>query len=133
MRTVERRRCSAISPNPGMAMLVGSMYALANDDGCFPEGATANKFERERCSNGFSAKLPVNVFEPGDCMAGQGHKNVTDNHAGLVRWAFGLDFEDDGGGFVVALQRFSQRIRQTHRLQANAKIAVRNAAFLQER
>src|SRR5215472_14541807 len=130
MRTVERRSCSAISPNPGMArlalsaMLVRSVRAFANNNAGFLERAAANEFQRKRFADGIRAKLPVDVFEPRDGVAGERDKNVADDNSGLVRWPFRFDFEDDGGGFVVALQRFSERIRQTHRLQADAQVAA---------
>src|SRR5690242_7567142 len=117
MGTVERRSCSAISPNPGMAMLFGSVGALADDDAGFLECAATNKLERQRFANGFGAQLPVNVFEPGNRLTSESHKNVADNDASLVRRTFGLNFKDDGRGLVVALQCFSQRIRQTDGLQ----------------
>lgn len=51
-KTVERRSCSAISPNPGMApcfaMLCGSVRTLADDDAGFLERAAADKFHRKR-------------------------------------------------------------------------------------
>ena len=45
----------------------------------------------------------------------------------------GLHFQDDGGGFYFAVQRLAKGVGQAHWLQANAKIAARNAAFLQKR
>src|SRR5690242_2266109 len=66
-------------------------------------------------------------------MARERDKNVANDDAGFVRGPFEFNFEDDGGGFVVALQRFSKSIRQTYRLQTDAKIATRDAAFLQKR
>src|SRR5207245_7662679 len=99
MRTVERRSCSAISPNPGMAMSAGPMGALADDDVDFLERPAANEFERKRFANRFGAKLPVNVFKTSDGMAGERHKNVADDDTGLLRGTFGFDFEDNGGGF----------------------------------
>src|SRR5579859_3894460 len=116
MRTVERRSCSAISPNPGMAMSVSSVCALANDDVCFLEGSAANEFERKRFTNGLSTKLAMNVLEPRDGMVCESDKNVADDDAGFVRRTFGLDFQNNGGRFVVAFDCFSKRIRQTHGL-----------------
>src|SRR5262245_50527923 len=133
MRTVERRSCSATSPSPGIPMLVRSVRALANNDAGFLERAAANKFEWQGFADGFGAKLAVNVLEPSDRMAGERDKNVANDNAGLVRRTLGFNFEDDGRGVVVALQRFPKRIRQTHRLQADAKVAARNATFLQKR
>ena len=50
-----------------------------------------------------------------------------------MRGAVGLDFEDDGRGFFIALQGLTKRIGQSHWLQSHAEVATRNAAFLQER
>src|SRR5689334_22086358 len=133
MSTVERRSCSAISPNPGMAMLVRSVCALANDDVGFLESSAANEFERKRFADGFGAKLAVNVFEPRNRVAGESYKNVADDDASFVSRALGFDFEEDGCSLVITFQGFSQRIRQTHRLQADAKVAAGDAAFFQKR
>src|SRR5215472_14846264 len=139
MRTVERRSCSAISPNPGMAplallaMLVRSVRAFANNNAGFLKRAAANEFQGQRFADGFRAKLPVNIFEPRDRVARERHKNVAYDNPSFMRWPFRFDFENDGRGLVVALQRFSQRIGQTHRLQTDAKVTARNPAFLQKR
>src|SRR5262249_52242094 len=112
MRTVERRSCSAISPNPGMAplalsaMLIRSVRAFANYNAGFLERAAANEFQRKGLADGFCAKLPVNILEPRDGVARERDKNVADDNPSFMRWPFRFDFEDDGGGFVVALQRF---------------------------
>src|SRR5690348_381429 len=132
MRTVDRRNCSAISPNPGIAMSFRSAPALANHDTGFLKRAAAHKLEGERFADGFRAKLPMNVFEPCDRVTCDSNKNVANDNAGLVRRTVRLNFEDDGSGLVVAFQRSPQCIRQAHRLQTDAKIAVRNSAFLQE-
>src|SRR5205823_8938760 len=108
MRTVERRSCSAISPKPGMAMLFGSMRALANDDRGFLEGPAAHEFNGERFADGFRAELPVNIFEARDRMTGESHKNIADDDAGFVCGAFRLDLEHDGRGLVVAFECFSR-------------------------
>src|SRR5205823_3805914 len=81
MRTVERRSCSAISPKPGMAMLLSSMRAFANDNVGFLKSPAANEFERQGFPNGFGAKLPVNVFKTSDGIAGESHKNVANDDA----------------------------------------------------
>src|SRR5579864_1807875 len=132
MRTVDRRNCSAISPNPGIAMSFRSVSVLANHDTGFLKRAAAHKLEGERFADGFRAELPVNVFEPRDRVACESDEDVTNNDAGLVCRTVRLNFEDDGSGFVVAFQRSPQCIRQAHRLQTDAKIAARNAALLQK-
>src|SRR5579859_4146229 len=116
MRTVERRSCSAISPNPGMVMLFRPMSSFGNDDVGLLKSAAANEFERKRFTNGLSTKLAMNVLEPRDGMVCESDKNVADDDAGFVRRTFGLDFQNNGGRFVVAFDCFSKRIRQTHGL-----------------
>src|SRR5947207_8655483 len=133
MRTVERRSCSAISPNPGMAMLLSSMRAFANDNVGFLKSPAANEFEWQGFPNGFGAKLPVNVFKTSDGIAGESHKNVANDDASLVCGTLRFDLEDDRRSFVIPLKRSPKRIRQTHRLQTDTKIAARDAAFLQKR
>src|SRR6516225_34678 len=130
MRTVERRSCSAISPNPGMAMSFSSLRALANHNVGFLKCSSPKELDGQRFADGFCAELPVNIFEPGDDVAGERHKNVADEDAGFVRRTFGFDFEDDGRGLVVAFQGSAQRIGQAHWLQADPKIAAGDAAFL---
>jgi len=68
-----------------MAMLVRTVRAFAHDNVGFLERAATNEFERKRLADGFGAELPVNVFKPSDGMARESHKNIADNHAGLVR------------------------------------------------
>src|SRR5207244_4500917 len=132
MRTVERRSCSAISPNPGMAMSCSSLCALANDNAGFLKCSSAKELEGQRFADRFCAELPMNIFEPGDCLAGERHKNVADQDAGFVRGTFGFDFEDDGRSLVVAFQGSAQRIGQAHGLQADPKIAAGDASLLQK-
>ena len=47
--------------------------------------------------------------------------------------AVGFYFQDDGGGSYFALQGLAKGVGQPHRLQADAEIAARDAAFLQQR
>src|SRR5215472_2748482 len=133
MRTVERRSCSAISPNPGTAMLVGSMRAFADDDAGFLERATANEFDRKRFADGFGGKLRVNILQPRDSVSGESDKNIADDDARLVRRTLGFHVENDGGSLLAALQGLTKRFRQAHGLKADAEVAARDAAFLQQR
>src|SRR5712691_12772528 len=132
-RTVERRSCSAISPNPVTGMSFASARAFADNDVHLLRCAAADELERERFADGFAVKLRVDVFEARNRMAGECDENVSDDDAGFVRGTFGLDFENHGGGFFAALQGLAERVRQTHGLQADAEIALRNVAFFQQR
>src|SRR5713226_7937381 len=131
-RTVERRSCSAISPKPWMAMLFASARAFGDDDAYFLHCAATNEFQRKRLADGFAVELRVDVFEARDRMTGDGDENVSDDDAGFVRGAFRLDFENNGSGFFAALQRLAERVGQTHRLQTNAEVALRDMAFFQQ-
>src|SRR5690242_2871150 len=139
MRTVARRSCSAISPNPGIALLGtlamsgGSMRTLADNNAGFLERAAADKFHRKRFADGFRAELLVNVFEPRDRFFSERDKNVANDDARFLCRTFRFNLEHDGRGFVAPLQRFAQRIGQTHRLQADAEVAAWDAPFFQER
>src|SRR6266852_2025442 len=131
--TVERRSFSAISPNPVTGMLLASARAFADHDVHFLRCAAPDELERKRLADGFAVKLRVDVFEARNRMAGECDENVSNDDAGFVRRTFGLDFENHGGGFFAALQGLAERVGQPHGLQANAKIALRNVAFFQQR
>src|SRR3984893_16184637 len=66
-------------------------------------------------------------------MASERDENVSDDDAGFVRGAFGLDFQDDCGGSFAALQRLAESFGQTDRLQADAEIPLRNVTLFQQR
>src|SRR5216684_4912100 len=131
-RTVERRSFSAISPKPWIAMLFGSARAFADDDVDFLRCAAADELEREGFADGFAVQLRVNVFEARDRMARQCDENVSDDDAGFVRGAFRLDFENHGGGFFAALQGLAESVGQTHGLQAETEVALRDVTLAQQ-
>src|SRR5713101_10051635 len=110
MRTVERRSCSAISPNPGTAMLVGSMCAFANDNAGFLQCTAADKFDRKRLADRFGGKLRVNVLEPCDGATREGDKNIADDDAGFVRGTFRRHLEDYGGSLLAAFKGLTKRL-----------------------
>src|SRR5579864_3717851 len=103
MRTVERRNCSAISPNPGMAMLFASMRALTDNDLGFLRHAATNQFDHNRLADCSRGKLCVHVLHSRDRMRAEGNHQVADHDAGLVRGALRFHLDDDGGGFLIAL------------------------------
>src|SRR5260370_1028086 len=130
--TVERRSCSAISPNPVTGTLLASARAFADHDVHLLRCAAADELERKRLADGFAVQLRVDVFEARDRMARQCDENVSNDDAGLVRRTFGLDFENHGGGFFAALQGLAECVGQTHGLQAYAEIALRDVALFQQ-
>src|SRR3981189_3243808 len=130
--TVERRSFSAISPKSRMDILFASARAFADDDVDFLRRASANEFEREWLADRFTEELRVNIFETRDRMAGEGDEDVSDDDSRFVRGAFRLDFQDNSGGFFCALQGLSESVRQTHGLQADAEIALRDVTFFQQ-
>src|SRR6266478_3096335 len=123
--TVERRSFSAISPKSRMDILFASARAFANDDVDFLRRASANEFERKRLADRFTMELRVNIFEACDGMAGERDENVSNDDSRFVRGAFGLDFQDNSGGFFCALERLAESVRQTNRLQADTEITLR--------
>src|SRR5712691_173048 len=131
-RTVERRSCSAISPNPVTGMSFAYARAFADNDVHLLRCAAADELERERFADGFAVKLRVDVFEARNRMAGECDENVSDDDAGFVRGTFRLNLENHGGGLFAALQGLAERVRQTHGLQADAEIALRDVALFQQ-
>src|SRR6266478_2093517 len=115
-----------------MGMLFASARAVADDDVQFLSGTTSHEFQRERRADRFTVKLRVDVFESCDGAASEGDENVSNDDAGFVRWAFRLDFENDGRGFFAALQGLAESVGQTHGLQSHAEITLRDMAFLQK-
>src|SRR5260370_17012363 len=123
--TVERRSCSAISPNPVTGTLLASARAFADHDAHFLRCAAPDELERERLADGFAVKLRVDVFEARNRMAGECDENVSDDDAGFVRGAFWLDFENHGGSFFAALPSLTLGVGQPHRLQPNSIYILR--------
>jgi hypothetical protein len=113
-------------------MLVGTMGALAHDNGDFLEGAPSNKSDRKRFADGFRCKLGVDILEPCERLATKSNKNIANDDARFVRRTIGFHFEDDGGSLLLALQRLTERFGQPHGLEANTEITMGNAAFLQQ-
>src|SRR5258706_6195946 len=116
-----------------MGILFASAGTFAYNDVHFLRCAAADEFERERLADRFAVELRVDIFETRDGMAGERDENVSNDDAGFVRGAFGLNFQDDGGGFFAALQGLSESFGQTDGLQADAEITLRNVTLLQER
>src|ERR1700693_5138480 len=115
-----------------MAMLFASVRALTYNDTGFLCGATTNKFDHNRLANCFRGELRVHVLHSRDRMRTERDQQVSDHDAGLVRGAVGLHFDDNGGGFLIALQRLAKRIWQTDWMQPDAEIAMRNMSCLQQ-
>src|SRR5580700_4497140 len=132
MSTVERRSCSAISPKPSMLMSVVSTRTLGHRDAHFLYRPTPHDLCRQRFADVFRLQMRLHVFETRNALAVQRNENVADHHSCFVCRASGFDFEDDCASLFLALQRSAKRLGQANRLQAEAKIAARNVALLQQ-
>src|SRR5580700_2169955 len=77
--------------------------------------------------------MGLHVYEARDALAGQRNEDVADHQSRLVCRASGFDFENDYAGFFLGFERIAKRLGQAYRLEADAKIAARDAALLQQR
>src|SRR5579864_2517237 len=77
--------------------------------------------------------MGLHVFEARDALACQQNENIANHDSRFVCRTSGFDFENDRAGFFLALQRIAKRFGQAYGLQADAKIAARNVALLQQR
>src|SRR5437016_5827792 len=131
IRTVERRSCSAISPNPVTAISFAFVLAFAHDDIqvlCCP---SAHDFCGKCFADVFDGQVRLHVLGMGDRLPFERNQDVADHDSCFVRGALRLYFEYDGCRFLCALKGLAQRLRQTHRLQPDPEIAARDAALLQ--
>src|SRR6202035_4831770 len=101
IRTVERRSCSAISPNPVMDMSFASVRAFTNYDRGLLDRSTANEFRGECLAYGGAVKLGLHILELSDRMPRERDENIADRDAGLARRAVRLDFKDNRGCLLV--------------------------------
>src|SRR6266404_7628167 len=116
IRTVARRSCSAISPNPVTAISLSPVQTLANHHAHFLYGAATNKFHRHGFADHFPMKLRLNILELRDLAATERNQNVSDDDPRLVRWPVRLDIQDNRRGLFVSLQRLTKRLGQANRL-----------------
>src|SRR6202521_6191552 len=132
MRAVERRSFSAISPNPVKAISFASVRAFRYHNAPLLNRASTNKFEREYFADLGSGKMRLDVFQPSNRVARKRDQDVANDDASLVRGAVRVDVHNNRGGLFIPLQSFTKRIRQAHRLQADAKIPARYMPLLQK-
>ena len=113
-------------------MLFASVRALADNDTGFLRRAATNQFDHNRLADCFRGKLSVHVLHSRDRMRAERDQQIADHDAGFVRGAVRLHFDDDGGGFLIALQRLAKRFRQPDWMQPHAEIAMGNVSRLQQ-
>src|SRR5580700_9056269 len=130
MSTVERRSCSATSPKPGMLMSVVSARTLGHRDAHYLGRATTHDLCGQCFADIFRLQVGLHVFEARDALAGQRNENVADQHSRFVCRASRFDFENDDAGFFLGFERIAKCLGQAYRLEADAKIAARDAALL---
>src|SRR5579864_2360885 len=111
MRTVGRRKCSAISPNPGMAMLFSSVRAFTHNDTGFLRDAATNKFDRHRFADYIGSELRVHILHSRDRMPAESDQHIADHNACLLRGTLRLHFDGNGCSFFIALQRLAESLR----------------------
>src|ERR1700687_1826086 len=107
-RTVERRSCSAISPNPGMATLLASVRAFCHHQARFLHSAAANEFQSQRFADRAAVELRVDVFQPRYRMAAERDEDIANDDSRLMCGAFRFHLQDNGRGLFAMLQRLTK-------------------------
>src|SRR5215470_15545777 len=90
--TVERRSCSAISPNPFTGMSFASALPLAHNQVRLLNCPTADELQCERLADSSAVQLRMDVLKPRNRAAAKGDEDVTDDDSSLVCWTFRFDF-----------------------------------------
>src|SRR5258708_7688110 len=104
IRTVERRRCSAISPNPEMTILSALVLAFAHNDVQVLRCPAAHDFRNERFADVFARQVRLHVFETGDGLPFERNQDVANHDSCFVRGALRLYFEDRSEEHTSELQ-----------------------------
>src|SRR3989442_1201886 len=89
MRTVERRSCSAISPNPAMAMSHSSVRAVTDRNGYVAHGAATENFRAQRFADVFGLQVKLDIFWTRNGLPRQRHQDIADDDSGLVSRSIG--------------------------------------------
>src|SRR6266851_2430377 len=103
-RTVDRRSCSATSPNPGMATLLASVRAFCHYQARFLHRAATNEFQSQRFANRAAMELRVDVFQPRNRMTAERYEDIANDDSSLVRRAVRFHFQNNGRGLFAVLQ-----------------------------
>src|ERR1700730_12248623 len=91
--------------------------------------AAAKKAGGDGFSDVLALQMGLDILEPRDRFGVQRDQNVSDHYAGIVSGPAGFDFQDDCGGFFLALQGLSEILGEANRLQSDSEVPVGDAAF----
>src|SRR5947208_2291126 len=114
-----------------MAISLSFVRTVADSDAHVAHGASAKNLRGQRFANVFGLQVRLDIFGTRNGVSRQRDQDVTDDDASLVGRPIGLNFENDGSGFLFVLHRLAQLFRETDRLQSHAEIPARDAAFFQ--
>src|SRR5207302_6778111 len=115
-----------------MAISLSFVRTVADSDAHVAHGASAKNLRGQRFANVFGLQVRLDIFGTRNGVSRQRDQDVTDDDASLVGRPIGLNFENDGSGFLFVLHRLAQLFRETDRLQSHAEIAARDAALFQQ-
>jgi hypothetical protein len=103
MRTVERRKRSATSPNAANAISFRSIGPLGDTDTDFAELAATQQLGDKRLSDGIGAESRMNITGMQHFAAIERKQEVSNQEAGFVRGAIGRNVQNNCGCFSFSV------------------------------